>query len=378
MILEKQDAVYAATKIMEYFNDFNRIDDYFRARKIERVKNIPTPLPGMGLEDDMFQDFNIHPEDMNFSIVQLQSQTFDTMLELVASFSPDNSPGKEMKLGIKETNTNTIVGFIKLGSPLINSKPRNNWLGGTPNLEIFNKRAMMGMILIPVQPAFGYNMLGLKLLAMIMCSHEVCKMFNDKYDIDLAIGETTSLYGSEKKDRGSAVSAYDGLKPWLKYLGDTESKFLLTLGEDIYFEMRDFFNEKNDGVDLVHKGASSRKLKLTTAWIGVIKKSLRQHDEKAYRIFCDAMDKATGITTTKRFFHSTLGFANSREVLLGETDVLEKAVNYDRFSMESILEKWRKMAGKRYEKLIAENRLRRDLEFWSVASGDLNKIDIIR
>ena len=41
MILEKQDAVYAATKIMEYFNDFNRIDDYFRARKIERVKNIP-------------------------------------------------------------------------------------------------------------------------------------------------------------------------------------------------------------------------------------------------------------------------------------------------------------------------------------------------
>ena len=58
MILEKQDAVYAATKLMNYFKDFKRIDDYFRARKIERVKNIPTPLPGFGLEDDMFQDFN--------------------------------------------------------------------------------------------------------------------------------------------------------------------------------------------------------------------------------------------------------------------------------------------------------------------------------
>ena len=39
-----------------------------------------------------------------------------------------------MKLIVKETNTNTIVGFIKLGSPLINSKPRNDYLGGTPDL----------------------------------------------------------------------------------------------------------------------------------------------------------------------------------------------------------------------------------------------------
>ena len=40
MILEKQDAIFAATKLMEYFKNFNRIDDYFRARKVERVKNI--------------------------------------------------------------------------------------------------------------------------------------------------------------------------------------------------------------------------------------------------------------------------------------------------------------------------------------------------
>ena len=41
MILEHSDAVYAAQKLTEYFKDFGRIDDYFRARKIERVKNIP-------------------------------------------------------------------------------------------------------------------------------------------------------------------------------------------------------------------------------------------------------------------------------------------------------------------------------------------------
>ena len=51
MILNKQDSVYIAMKMMKYFKDFNRIDDYFRSRKIERVKDIPAPLPGMSLED---------------------------------------------------------------------------------------------------------------------------------------------------------------------------------------------------------------------------------------------------------------------------------------------------------------------------------------
>ena len=38
MILSKSDAVFAATKLMKYFENFGRIDDYFRARKMERVK----------------------------------------------------------------------------------------------------------------------------------------------------------------------------------------------------------------------------------------------------------------------------------------------------------------------------------------------------
>ena len=121
LILNKQDSIYAATKLIKYFKDFGRIDDYFRARKIERVKNIPVPIPGMSIEDDMFQDYDMNPQDMNFKVVQMQTETFDKMLEKVASFSPDNAPGKEMKLIVIETNTNTHVGYIKLGSPLINS-----------------------------------------------------------------------------------------------------------------------------------------------------------------------------------------------------------------------------------------------------------------
>tara|TARA_E500000178_G_C17007963_1_gene749134 strand:- start:1059 stop:2171 length:1113 start_codon:yes stop_codon:yes gene_type:complete len=370
MILNKQDSIFAATKLINYFKDFNRIDDYFRARKMERIKNLPISLPGFGLENDMFQSYDMNPEDMNFEVSIAETKTFDTMLEMIASFSPDNAPGKEMKLIVKETNTNTVVGFIKLGSPLINSKPRNDYLGGVPDLPIFNKRAIMGFNIVPVQP-FGYNYLGGKLMAAICNSHKVRRMLNQKYDTEFCLFETTSLYGNIK-----GASMYDGMRPFLRYKGDTQSKFLLTLGEEIYFEMRDWFTDKNNGEDLIHKGASSRKLKMQTKMVGVIKASLKLHDTKAYEIFSKQIAKAGDVTTQKRFYMGEYGYANAKDVLLGKTDTLSKAENFDRFELENIVKWWKKNATKRYNKMIAENKVRKELEIWN--QDTMNKIDIIR
>ena len=370
MILERKDAIHAATKLMTYFRDFERIDDYFRARKIERVKDIPTPLPGFGLEDDMFQKYDMHPEDMNFKVVQMQGKTFDTMLEKVASFSPDENPGKTLKLVVMETTTNTVVGFIRFGSPLINSKPRNDYLGGVPDLDIFNKRAIMGFNIVPVQP-FGYNYLGGKLMAAICCSHASRRMLNDKYGTEFCLFETTSLYGNIK-----GASMYDGMRPFLRYKGDTQSKFLLTLGEEIYFEMRDWFTERNDGEDLIHKSASSRKLKMQTKMVGIIKASLKEHDAKAYELFTKEIAKAGDVTTQKRFYMGEYGYSNVKDVLLGKTNTLTKAENFDRFELENVILWWKKNATKRYNKMIAEGKVRTELEVWN--KNTMNKIDIIR
>ena len=119
LILERQDAIYAAMKLMKYFEDFNRIDDYFRARKVERIKNLPAPLFGMNLEDDMFQEYDMSPEDMKFEITTIQASTFDAMLEKTASFSPDENPGKTIKLVVKETNTNTVANSLQLPDPAL-------------------------------------------------------------------------------------------------------------------------------------------------------------------------------------------------------------------------------------------------------------------
>tara|TARA_R100000030_G_scaffold92458_1_gene78069 strand:+ start:317 stop:1429 length:1113 start_codon:yes stop_codon:yes gene_type:complete len=370
MILNREDSIYAATKLMKYFRDFNRIDDYFRARKIERVKDIPSPLPGMSMEDDLFQKFDMHPQDMDFKVVQIPTKLFDTLLEKTASFSPDENPGKTLKLVVKETNTNTIVGFIRYGSPLINSKPRNDFLGDVPDLDIFNKRAIMGFNIVPVQP-FGYNCLGGKLLASICCSHASRRMLNQKYDTEFCLFETTSLYGNIK-----GASMYDGMRPYLRYKGDTESKFLLTLGEEIYPEMRDWFTERNGGEELIHKGASSRKLKMQTKMVGVIKTSLKEHDSKAYELFSKEIAKASDVTTQKRFYMSTYGYENVRDVLLGKTNVLTKSQSYDKFELENIVTWWKKLATKRYNNVVADGRIRKELEVWN--KDTMDRIDIIR
>ena len=196
-------------------------------------------------------------------------------------------------------------------------------------------------------------------------------MLNQKYDTEFCLFETTSLYGNIK-----GMSMYDGMRPYLRYKGDTQSKFLLTLGEDIYFELRDWFEERNDGEPLIHKGASSRKLKYQTKMIGTIKSSLKEHDTKAYELFSDAMNVAGEVTTQKRFYMSEYGYSNVKDVLLGKTDKLERAENFERFELDNVIQWWKKHATKRYNKMIAEKKVRKDLEVWN--QHTMNKIDIIR
>ena len=115
---------------------------------------------------------------------------------------------------------------------------------------------------------------------------------------------------------------------------------------------------------------------MQTKMVGIIKASLKEHDTKAYDMFMNEMEKATGVTTQKRFYMSEYGFSNTKDVLLGKTNHLTKAENYDRFELENITKWWKKLATKRYIKMIREDKVRRELEVWN--KDTMNKIDIIR
>ena len=229
MILTEDDAVYAADKFINYYTQFNRIDDYLRFVKKDRIGDRPGSL--FGAESEFFNLFNMHPNDMNFEvhIVDTNPKTaskynqwlYSETLNLTASNPIEEAiPGRTHKWIVVETNTDKVVGVVRFGSPTINSKPRNNYFGKVLPLSDINAHFVMGFNIVPTQP-FGYNYLGGKLLALLACSKELKQQFDDKYGTDLKYFETTSLYGTTK-----GVSMYDGLKPFLRHIGDTESNFL--------------------------------------------------------------------------------------------------------------------------------------------------------
>ena len=371
MILTKQDAQYASQVFIDYYKNFGRIDDYLRKVKLERMEDMPTPLFGYGPEDEMFQDFTMHPEDMQFVCREMPNDLYDNYLEIVTSHAIEKSvPGKNLKWVVYEVNTNKIVGFIRFGSPTINSKPRNDFLGRplqTTNMEVmkrFNDSTIMGFIIVPTQP-FGFNYLGGKLLAGICCSHLARRTLSEKYNTDFCMFETTSLYGSTKQ-----VSQYDGMKPFLRYAGLTLSDFVPAINDEKYHDLRKWFEDRNKG-PLIDEDASSRKLKTQTKMISIIRNSLEGKDLETFKT---ALVDAKGLTEKKRTFISTYGYDNVADYLNLETDTLTKRPNYDRFELEEIIKWWKKLSGKRFDKLKSDGRLRTELEVWNKNPD----IDIIR
>ena len=165
MILTQPDAEYAANVFTEFFANFERIDDYMRQIKMERMDSMPFTLPGMGPEEDMFTDFDMHPKDMELTIGTTPLDQFMSYMNITTSAIVEASiPGKMMNWVVREKNTGMVVGMIRFGSPTINSRPRNEWLGkplDTMNGEVmkrFNKTCIMGFSIVPAQP-FGFNSL---------------------------------------------------------------------------------------------------------------------------------------------------------------------------------------------------------------------------
>jgi len=362
--LERKEALHCANVISDYFKNFNRVDEYMLEQKLEQIKHMPTALPGMGFDTDLFSDFNMSPEDMDFEILEPDSHTWDSCLNIISSHTNMASiPGKNLKLAIKEKNTGKWVGFIRFGSPVINMKPRNELLGNVPELSSFNKTAIMGFCIVPAQP-FGFNYLGGKLLAALCCSHWVRKRMNEKYDMNLVYFETTSLYGSSK-----STSQYDGMKPFLKNRGLSDSDFIPLMHGDKWTKLVEYV--ENRVGELIPRDASSKKLKLMSAIQGLVKRSLEGTDLENFR---NTIESAKKLTERKRYYVSNYGIKNYIDIVNGKTDEIIKEENYDRYEVEELIKWWKKKATKRYESLKSDNRLRKEIEVWT----NQTNIDIIR
>ena len=374
MIIPEADAEWAADEFIDYFENFTSIEDYLRYVKREIVTQ-SNPLTS--LKDEFFNE-DIHPNEMEFDIKfignrfqkSIPQEHYINLLRAVSSHNNEsNIPGRELRWMVYEKRSQQVLGFIRFGSPTINSKPRNLWLGKAPNLSIFNRHAVMGFVIVPSQP-FGYNYLGGKLLALLCVSHFARETLNEVFEKDIALFETTSLYGST-----TSASQYDGLKPFMRYKGLTESKFLPLLHAEVFHKLHDHFTRLNNNTPLTDNRASSKKMKRQTKMIAWIKNSLKEYGriEKLEK-FNSVIDMAFGLTQKKRFYISDYGYGNVREVLLGDQDKLIPGQNWDKFQLENIISWWKRKATKRYETLKKDGRFRDKVELWT----EDNNIQIIR
>ena len=371
MIISEQDAQLFADEFINYFSRMTNIEDYLRFVKKEVIKSSNSIVP---FHDEFFNE-DIHPEDMEFDIKfvgdrfqqSLPQEYYNTLLKVVSSHNNEaNIPGRELRWIIFEKNTKKVIGFIRFGSPTINSKPRNQWLGKPPDLSTFNRHAAMGFVIVPSQP-FGYNYLGGKLLALMCCSHFARETLNMVFEKDIALFETTSLYGST-----TDASQYDGLKPFMRYKGLTESKFLPLLHDEIFHKLHNRFTYLNNNTPLTDNKASSKKMKRQTRMISIIRNSLK--DKQKLDQFNQVINSAFNLTQKKRFYISEYGYENVREVILGQEKNLRLGKNWDKYYLENVISWWKKKSTKRYEKLKKENRFRTKVELWT----DDKEIQIIR
>jgi hypothetical protein len=110
---------------------------------------------------------------------------------------------------------------------------------------------------------------------------------------------------------------------------------------------------------------------MTTGIIGLVKKALEGDELKQ---FTTTIANAKNLTEQKRYYVSNYGIENFVDIVNGKTDKIVKADNYDRYTVDGVVEWWKKLAIKRYNKLKEEGRIRNDLEIWTKDA----EIDIIR
>ena len=363
MIIDEADAVWAADQFIDYFGRFKTIEDYIRVTKEAAVQQKGLSL--FSLKDEFFNE-DIPPDEMEFEVKfvgerfqqSVPQSYFHNLLTATSSAIIEmNIPGRELRWIVYEKNSQKIVGFIRFGSPTINSKPRNQWLGEPANLSLLNRHACKGFAIVPSQP-FGYNYLGGKLLALLCVSHFAREEVSKVFEKDIALFETTSLYGST-----TSASQYDGLKPFIRYKGLTDSKFLPLLHNEAFHRLHDRFTLLNNNTPLTDNRASSKKLKRQTKMISIIKNSLK--DKEKLKEFNDVINNAFTLTQRKRSYISDYGYANIREVLLGKDEKLVRGPNWDKFHLDNIISWWKRKATKRYDNLRRDNRFRDKVELWT-------------
>ena len=373
--LTSEETFEIRDRFVNFYTELETIQDYFLARKKEKI----TDINHEKYSELMFNDVDMEPKDMDIQLEVIEGTLFNPATQIVTSLPLESQIGRQIMYGVKEGNSGKYLGFIRMASPVLTIKPRNEFFGETLQATSVNKHMINGAIIVPVQP-FGYNCLGGKLLSLISCSHEVRRQLKEKYGekIETCFFETTSLYGDIK-----GISQYDGLKPFIRYQAMTESDLFLFPTEEVYNpirrKMRELYGKEEWNGNTVDPKPSGPKMREFNKAISILKNHLKHYDMDAYNEFNKFTKTSMKAKTKKRYYYSDFGFDNVKEhVNSGGEIPLTEGQNFYKHELSYMIEWWKGKAQKRYEKLKKEGRLRSKLEIYTEESINNKEFEMIR
>ena len=146
--------------------------------------------------------------------------------------------GRLIKILIFDVNTNKVIGLASIASDVISIGVRDKWIGWTKE-DKFEKgklnQTCIASTIVATQP-FGYNFLGGKLIASLLCTKDVRDAWEKKFNQKLVGMTTTSLYGGH--------SMYQRIPFWKK-LGKTTGKILLKQDNEQFQRWSGWLKENN-------------------------------------------------------------------------------------------------------------------------------------
>ena len=159
--------------------EINSYEDLVFNGNIEDIKNIQISL--------------------EFVETKNQESLFEYYRNVVSSVPQYNIPGRQVKILVKDNNSQKYLGLLQLTIDLLVNEKKNNFLQITEKdygkyKKILRDCGVNISICVPLQP-FGFNYCGGKMLAMLAFSKEVYDYYYDKYKTKIAYIMTTSING---------------------------------------------------------------------------------------------------------------------------------------------------------------------------------------
>lgn len=343
--------------LVNFYTSINEITDYYLQKKLDKLKQRDFKT----CDELLFSQTDIDPMDMDISIEIIDGGLFTNYAQQIATFTIESQIGRQITIGIKENHTKTYLGFLRISSPVSSIKPRNDMFGQNLSLTTVNQHFYNGQTIVPVQP-FGYNYLGGKLICLLGSSNEIRELYNKKYNTNICVFETTSLYGNAKSS-----SMYDGLEPYIKFKGLTTSKNTLSPTDELYNKIRTEIREQY-GIEeyngwLVNPKATNPKGREYGRIIQIIKDHLKSYDTDAYNHFTRVMKEKSITLQQKRYYTSFMGFKNVPDYINSSTKLIRE--NEEKYDASNLIKYWKKKSHNRWTKLKQENKLQEGLQYYT-------------